>query len=98
MPLQDRRMRENTTRHWLTGLFIVILMGNTCFFSVYASTDEKRILLLIPKGVDFTPTIKGLKENLAEDINFIELVIDANTSSNIITRYIDDIKPKCWSF
>ncbi len=73
-------------------LFLLIFWGDN---NVLA---KERILVLSPEGENFQYTIKGLKDDLEDDVTFVEHSITDNMGEDIITKHIHDINPKMLVF
>lgn len=59
-----------------------------------ACSANEHILLISSEGDSFKQTVKALKDDLADDINFIEKFINSDSSSEKISRLIRDTNPK----
>ena len=84
-------------KRWLLTIILITLGINSSLLnsdSSIADTGRAKILLLTPNGISFKQTINGIKDDLAGDIEFVEIAIEDDPNSDDINKYITAIKPK----
>lgn len=72
------------------------LMSLILFLSLVSSSivqANERILVVRSVGQNFSETFKGLKDDLGDDVSFIDKTIDDDISTETMARYLRESKP-----
>ncbi len=72
------------------------LMSLILFLSLVSSSiiqANERILVVRSVGANFSETFKGLKDDLGDDVSFIDKTVDDDISTETMARYLRESKP-----
>jgi hypothetical protein len=78
------------------GLFSHLLTLAVLLFGLFSShwvLANDRVLVVRSEGSNFSETLKGLQDDLADDVTFIDRPVGDDIDSEVIGQYIQELKP-----